>query len=82
MAPGLELGIDQIPVDGYLVTPAIGGNQGDRLDLRLIVLEQLGRQTGGPVGIVSGCTVHHFNFHQHVTPPVNLNKFPAGDATG
>jgi len=42
------------------------GHQGERFDLGFILLEQLSRQTGGPVGVVSDGAVHDLNLHQHI----------------
>jgi hypothetical protein len=38
VAAGLQFGIYQLIVNGHLVAPAIGGHQGDGLDLRLEIV--------------------------------------------
>ena len=57
MAVRLQLGEHQLPVDGEFETPAIRWHQGDRFNIRLKLIDQLGYQTGSPVGVVSDCTV-------------------------
>jgi hypothetical protein len=52
-------------VDSYLKAAAVGGQQGDRFDLRLERLQQFGRQTDGPAGVVSNCAVFNRYLHQH-----------------
>jgi hypothetical protein len=54
---GLEFGVYQFIVDGDLVPPAVGWDQGDRFNFRLEALEQVTGQAHGPVGVVSDRTV-------------------------
>lgn len=53
MAFGLQLGIDQGPVDGHLEAAAAGRDEIQRGDFLSISLNELGRQTDGTVGVIS-----------------------------
>ena len=57
MAPRLQLGIHQAPVHRHLKTATIRGDEGERGDLELVRLQQVGRQTDGPVRVVSNRAV-------------------------
>jgi hypothetical protein len=59
---GGKLGIEQLPIDRKLKTPAIGGYQGERFYIRLKFLEQFGCQTGSTIGVVSDCAVDQIEF--------------------
>jgi hypothetical protein len=65
MAVRLQLGIQQLPVYAHLEAASIGGRQGKRLDLGLELFEQVHRQTGGAIGVVSDSTVDDLDFQQH-----------------
>jgi hypothetical protein len=62
MALSLELGIDQAVIDGHFKPPAIRGNQGDRFNTCLEILEQLGCQTDSLIRVVSDLTINQLNF--------------------
>jgi hypothetical protein len=80
---GRQLGIQQLPIHRELKAPAIRWHQGDRFDIRLKLLEQLGCQTDSTIGVVSNRTINQVNLHQHnSTSNKYLTKYPAGDATG
>jgi hypothetical protein len=57
MAVGEQLGEEQLVVDDELEAPAIRGDQGERFDLRFVILQQFGCQTDSPWGVVSNSTV-------------------------
>ena len=83
MAVHRQLGIQQLPVHRELEATAIRRHQGDRFDVQLKFLEQLGCQTDSTIGVVSDRTVDQVNFHQHNnTSDKYLTNNPAGDATG
>ena len=65
MAPGAALGVNQLAVHRNLEHPALRGFQGDPGDLVLELVQQLGHQTGGTIGIVSNCAVFDGN-REHV----------------
>ena len=75
MPPGLQLGVDQLAIHSHLVAPAIGRDEGDLGDPRFKVLEQVDRQTDGPVGIVSDCAILDPNFMSHANL-LGFNKTP------
>lgn len=85
MAVGLQLGIDQFVIHRDLKAPPIRGHQGDRLDLRLKLLEQIGCQTDSPVGVVSNYAIDNL-YLKHgnllTSMSVLLKNTPADDATG
>jgi hypothetical protein len=76
VAVGLQLGIQQLPVDADLEAAPIGGDDRQRFDLRLESFEQFYRQTGGAPGVVSNGAVFQLDLQQHVrfsqNPPVCL----------
>jgi len=61
VAIGGQLGIDEGIVEGDLETPAARRRQGDALDVLLEMVEQVGRQTGGAIGVVSDGAVFDRN---------------------
>ena len=61
MATGLQLGVDELPVDFDFKRAAAGGDQRPGVDLRFEFLEQFGRDTHGFGGIVSSHAI--FNCH-------------------
>ena len=65
VAPGLELAVDQRPVDLDLKPAAIAGDEGQRFDVRLKRLQQLVRQTDGAGQVVSNRAVFNGDFQQH-----------------
>jgi hypothetical protein len=65
VAVGIKFGVDQLVVDAHLEAAAVGGHQGERFDFRFERFQKLGRQTGGPSGIVSNRAVDQFDFEQH-----------------
>jgi hypothetical protein len=62
VAPGLLFGINQGAVHVHFKAPAVRGDQADRFGFGLVLLQQFGRQTGGPVGVVSDRAVLNGNF--------------------
>src|SRR5581483_2840940 len=64
---GLELGVDQLGVEGHLEAPAAGGDQPQLVDLLLEHREELGRQTDGLGLVVSDRAV--LQLDSHVGPP-------------
>lgn len=62
MAVGLQLGIKQPAVGAHLEATSFRGHQGERFDLGLKLFEQLDRQTGGAIGVVSDSTVDDLDF--------------------
>ena len=65
MAVGLQFGIQQPAVGAHLEATSFRGHQGERFDLRLELLKQFYRQTGGAIGVVSDSTVDDLDFQQH-----------------
>ena len=61
MTQGLQLGIDQAVIHCDLELTSVRGNQGQVSDLVLEILEQVGRQAHGPVGVVSYSAVDDFD---------------------
>ncbi len=57
MPLGLQLGVNQLAVDGHLEAATFGRNEGQALDQVLELLEQFPSQANGPVSVVSDCTV-------------------------
>lgn len=57
MPLGLQLREKKPAVNGNLKASAIRGDQGDRLDHMLELLQKLTCQAHGPVGVVSDCAV-------------------------
>lgn len=57
MAPGLQLGINEVSIDRDLKAPTVRRNESEALDHMLELLEQIICQAHGPVGVVSDCTV-------------------------
>jgi hypothetical protein len=83
MPVGLQLGIQQLPVNRKLEAPTIRWYQGDRLDIRLKFLQQFGCQTDSTISVVSDCTVDQIDLQCHNNASINyLMNTPAGDATG
>lgn len=72
MTMGFQLGKDQLPVDRNLKATAIRGNERDRLDHVLIILQQLICQAHGPTGVVSDRAINDFDF-QH-KPSENFGR--------
>ena len=68
---GLQLRVDQLPVEGQLKAAALAGEELELVDLLLVGGEQLGRQTDGLGLVVSHCAVLQLDFHVR-TPRVNL----------
>ena len=62
MTPGIELRVDQLVIHHDLEPTSVRRNQGDGFDRVLKLLEQLGCQADGPVGIVSDRAIDDFNF--------------------
>jgi hypothetical protein len=60
-----KLGVDQVAVDGDLIAAPIRGDEGNRFDVFLVLVEQFGGQTGRPWGVVSDRAVFDRNFEQH-----------------
>jgi hypothetical protein len=48
-----QLRKEQLLIDHHLKPPTVRRNQGDRLNLRLKMLQQFGRQTGSPFCVMS-----------------------------
>ena len=65
--PGLELRVERLTVDRQLETAAAGGDQLQVLDLLLVRVEKLGRQTDGLRLVVSHGAV--FQLDVHDKPP-------------
>lgn len=57
MAAQLFFGEDQFAIEFHFKDAAGGGDEGERLKLEFKFFEQLGRQTGGAVSVVSNCAV-------------------------
>jgi len=62
VAVGLQLGIKQPAIGAHLEAPPLGGRQAERFDLRLKLFEQLDRQTGGAIGVMSDSAVNDLDF--------------------
>jgi hypothetical protein len=69
VAVRLQLGIQRLAVDAHFEAASFGGHQGDRLDLGLELFEQVDRQTGGAIGVVSDSAVDDLDFQQHLLSP-------------
>ena len=65
MPSGLQLGIEKIPIDAHLETPSIGRHQGQRIDLEFEFLEQVSRQTGSPIGVMSNSAIDQLDLHHN-----------------
>lgn len=65
MPPSGEFGVNQRAVERHLKAPAIGGDQRDRFDFGFILPQEISRQTGGPIGVVSDRAVLDGNVEQH-----------------
>jgi hypothetical protein len=65
---GLELGVNQIPIEGDFKAPATRGNQLEAADLLLVRRKQLARQTDGLRLVVSHRAIHEFQIHND--PPL------------
>jgi hypothetical protein len=65
VTPDALLGIDQVAVDGDLVNAAFRRDEGERFDVVFVLVQQIGRQTGSPRGVVSDRAVFNRNFQQH-----------------
>jgi hypothetical protein len=63
MTPGLEFGVDQLPVYADFVTASVGRNESHAFNLWFKILEQIVCQAHGPVGIVSNRTVNDLDLH-------------------
>ena len=74
VTPSVELRIDQFGIYRHFKPTSVRRNQGDGFDGVLKLLEQLGCQANGPVGIVSDRAIDDFNF-QHA-PSLVLAEFP------
>lgn len=59
---GGQLAVDQPAVHADFEAATVGGDQPDRFDVGFEFLEQFGRQTDGPVGVVSDRAVDDFDF--------------------
>ena len=59
----IELGVDQVSVDGYLEAPAARRDQFQVVDLLFVCAQQLIRQTDGLGLVVSHRTVFDFQVH-------------------
>jgi hypothetical protein len=62
MARCCQLGVHELAIHTDFEAPAVRGNQSDRLDTLLELLEQISRQANGPVGIVSDRAVGDLDF--------------------
>ncbi len=69
MPPGLQLGVDQLIVDGHLETSTVRRDKRDLGDLMFIRPEQVSHQTDGALGVVSDCAVLDVDFMSHVVLP-------------
>ena len=67
MALGTQLGENELPVDTDLEGALIRGDEGQRFDQVLELLEQIVRQAHGPAGVVSDGAVDDLNF-EHAAP--------------
>jgi hypothetical protein len=65
---GLELGIDQFTVHADLEAAAVRWNDGDALDQRLKLPEQIVRQAHGPPGVMSDRAVNNLDFEHKASP--------------
>jgi hypothetical protein len=65
MPPGLEFGVNKLPVHTDLKAAAIGWNESEAFDLRFKILEQLVSQAHGPAGIVSNRTIDDLDLHHY-----------------
>jgi hypothetical protein len=65
MAARLQFGIDQLLIHRDLKPPPAGGDQRERFDLRLKIVQQLNCQTGSPFGVVSDRTILNADLHRH-----------------
>ena len=75
---GLELGVEQLAVDGDLEAAAAGRDELEVVDLLLVSVQQLGRQTDGLWLVVSHRTV--LDLDVHGKPPWKETESPAGVA--
>jgi hypothetical protein len=57
----VQFRIDQVSVHGNLETPAIRRDQRQRFNLGLKFSQQFGRQTGGPVQVMSNGAIFNLN---------------------
>jgi hypothetical protein len=73
---GLELGVEELTVDGQLEAPAARGDQLQLADLLLETVEQLARQTDGLRLVVSHRTVTQFDVHGHLLSGSLLSTRP------
>ena len=60
---GFEFGVDELAIDRDLETPASGWNEFQILDLLLVGVQELARQTDGLGFVISHRAV--FEFHVH-----------------
>jgi hypothetical protein len=63
MTPGLEFGINELPVYADFVTASVRRNKSYALNLGFKILEKFINQAHGPVGIVSNRTVNDLDLH-------------------
>jgi hypothetical protein len=78
--PGLQLRIDEIPVDRQLEATPARRNQFQIADLLLESRQQLARQTDGLRLIVSNRTVFQFHLHGHsFSFPTKRGNLKSGD---
>ncbi|MGA2113067.1 MAG: hypothetical protein ABSG98_13150 [Anaerolineales bacterium] len=59
---GRQLGIQQPGVQAHLKPTSVRRHQADAGNLRLVLAEQFGRQTDGPVGVVSNRAIDYLDF--------------------
>ncbi len=65
VAPQLQLGEDLLVVQEDLEAASRPGGQGEAFDLGLEILDQVGCQAHGPVGVVSDHAVFNADFHYY-----------------
>ena len=81
MPHGLLLGVNRQPIYCYFKHAAGRGDEGDAFDFRFKLFQEVGNQTGCPLGVVSDLAVFEFYF-QHLDLSSCKTKNPVGDATG
>jgi hypothetical protein len=60
-----NLGVDQLTIHADLKTPPVRWNERQLGDVGLEFLQQFGRQTGGPIGVLSNSTILDLDFDRH-----------------
>jgi hypothetical protein len=62
VSSGGQLAVDKLAIHAHFEAASVGGDDPDGFDFGFEFLQQVGRQTDGPVGVVSNRAINDFHF--------------------